>query len=94
MVPLSIALMLIGIGIILGAWIARVVRWLRRPATIPRAEFIGYQPLPPTRRDPPPMPTCKPARDADMWDVAEEAEHREERAIDYRFIGLMGDSES
>jgi hypothetical protein len=46
--------------------------------------------LPPTRRDPPPMPQCRPTRDADFWDVGRAAEQQEPRCVEYRFLGITG----
>lgn len=49
-----------------------------------RRDIRGYQPLPPTRLDPPPTPAYKPARDPDFWDVAEPETGR----VEYQFLGI------
>jgi hypothetical protein len=41
----------------------------------------SYQPLPPTRREPPPMPPCKPERDADFASGG----------ISYTHLGMTGE---
>lgn len=41
--------------------------------------------MPPTRREPPSMPPCKQARDADFWDIAEQ---HESGRIAYRFLDI------
>lgn len=38
------------------------------------------------------LPTT-PARDADMWDVAQ-ADEQPERGVDYRFLGMTGEEEA
>jgi len=71
-------------GFIVGWWGSSLIACivfatlkLRRPLSTPKARA-----LPPTRREPPPMPACKPARDADMWDVG---------SINYEFLGVTGE---
>lgn len=68
----------------------------------------GYQPLPPTLRDPPPMPECKPVFDPEKYrqnagfvaptkparDASQDIAQEAERGVRYEFIGVMGDSES
>lgn len=67
------------VGCILGIFsalvLALVVYAHRKPP------IRGYQPLPPTRRDPPPMPECKPARE-DVRDVG---------GIRYEHLGMTGE---
>ena len=68
-------------GIFLTAAVAILIV---RGAKAPR----GYQPMPPTKLGPPPMPRVKPARDADFWDIAN---HEPEAGrVEYRFLGITG----
>lgn len=68
-----------------------MIRWLKR--LFASREIRGYQPLPTTRRAPPPMPATKPVRDFTDWDVAQAATiepAHEPGRIEYRFLGITG----
>jgi hypothetical protein len=91
MIPMPIYLMLIGTGVLIGVCataalflITDIRRNTRSGAhtSRPNMTFFGYQPLPPTLRDLPPMPECKPARDADFAEVG---------GISYTHLGMTGE---
>jgi hypothetical protein len=66
--------------------------WIERgcPLSVRREPPVDWfdARLPPIRREPPPMPVCKPAREPDLWDVAQAAE--QEPGVRYEFLGITG----
>lgn len=71
-----------------------MIGWLKRLLLQPGIR--GYQPIPPTRLDPPPMPRVKTERIVTDWDVAQafEAPARESGQIEYRFLGMTGEEDA